>query len=113
MPIAQFVNSPIIEFDEVAAEKRRYVLLNVMPEKSSKVAVETVITAVNHIVKTIDLKVLIYDMDQFVWLHERVSGDSGTLTMVSYEVWLAVTDSDCIMLTLKYSRIVQAIIAPE
>lgn len=113
MPVAQFADLPTIEFDEVSAENRRYVLLNIMPERSSMVAVDAVTAAVNYIVNTMDLKVLIYYEKQFDWLHARVEGSSGTLTKIFYEVWLAVTESDCIMLTLKYPRIVQAIITPE
>lgn len=113
MSFAQFANLSTIEFDDVAAENRRYVLLNMMPARSNRKSFDEVRIAVDYIVDHMDLKAVIYDEQQFEWLHAHVDGSSGSLTTVFYEMWMAVPDSDCVILTLRYSRIVTAIIEPE
>lgn len=102
---------PQIEFEDVASENRRFVLLNLGVRKTSVSTKQ--LKAALKFMSSSDMKILIYDNDQFNWLHSRVSGPSGGFTTVFFEVWLAATEIDCTVLVLKYPKYVKATIMPE
>lgn len=102
---------PLIEFEDVASENRRFVLLNLGVHKNSA-SIRQLKEVLEYVCNT-DSKALIYDDDQFNWLHSRVSGPSGGFTTVFFEVWLAATEVDCTVFVLKYPKFVKATIMPE
>lgn len=102
---------PHIEFEDVASENRRFVLLNLGVHKTSA-SIRQIKGVLEYVCNT-DSKALIYDTEQFDWLHARVSGPSGGFTTVFFEVWLAATEIDCTVLVLKYPKYVKATIMPE
>lgn len=109
--LAPLRNLPTIKFEDVSSESRRFLLLN-MKVRKSLVSVQNLKEATKFI-SGMDAKALLCDYDQYEWLYKQIPRMNDVFHAVFYEIWLAVTELDCVALILKYPVIVQATIDPE